>query len=85
MDYLGKKVRDTITGFEGVVVGHVEYLTGCAQVGVQPPAKDGEMKSAQYFDVTRIEVIGESGFKPAALIDDGTPMAGGPNRDAPPT
>ncbi len=28
-DELGKKYKDRITGFEGVAVGYVEYLTDC--------------------------------------------------------
>ena len=31
---LGSLVRDKITGFEGIVMGRTEYLTGCAHVGV---------------------------------------------------
>jgi hypothetical protein len=37
---LGRRGRDVITGFEGVITGHVAYLTGCNQYLLAPPAKD---------------------------------------------
>lgn len=33
---LGQDVIDTYTGFEGKVVGRIEYLNGCIRVSVQP-------------------------------------------------
>ncbi len=53
---LGSTVRDRITGFSGVVTGVVMYLTGCEQVLVAPPSKDGEFKDAHWFDLQRVEV-----------------------------
>ncbi|HWA22287.1 MAG TPA: hypothetical protein VG735_07835 [Caulobacterales bacterium] len=34
---IGKTITDSITGFCGVVIGRVEYITGCNQLLVQPP------------------------------------------------
>lgn len=34
MENSGKKVKDKITGFEGIVVAKCIYLTGCNQYGV---------------------------------------------------
>lgn len=31
----GDTVKDEITGYQGVVVGHARYLTGCLHVGIQ--------------------------------------------------
>ncbi len=76
---LGKKVRDKITGFEGIAIGKAEYLTGCNQYGVCPPAKDGEIKPAQWFDEGRLEVIG-AGITADQVLSEAD---GGPNRDAP--
>ena len=28
----GDKVRDTITGYEGVCIGRIEYISGCNQI-----------------------------------------------------
>jgi len=76
---LGKKAKDKVTGFEGIVIGRCEYLTGCAQYGLAPPAKDGEVKSAQWFDEGRIEVTGEGVCASTVIAEKN----GGPNRDCP--
>lgn len=76
---LGNKVRDKVTGFEGIATGRVEYLTGCTQIGITPPAKDGEVKATQYFDAERLEFI-DTGIAPAEVTGAN---AGGPNRDVP--
>lgn len=55
---LGKKVRDKITGFHGVVTGRVEYLTGCEQVLIQPPTKqDGAWVDSHWLDIDRVEAV----------------------------
>jgi len=53
---LGDTVRDRITGFEGVVTGRVEYITGCNQLLVSPRVKDGAKQDACWFDEQRCEV-----------------------------
>lgn len=76
---LGKKAKDKVTGFEGIIIGRAEYLFGCAQYGIVAPAKDGVTKGAEWFDEGRIEVTGE-GIDPASVkVKDN----GGPNRDMP--
>lgn len=75
---LGSKAKDKVTGFDGILIGRAEYLTGCAQYGIAPPAKDGKIEQAQWFDETRIEIIGEG-----VSIDVSSSAPGGPNRDAP--
>jgi hypothetical protein len=55
---LGLTVRNRITGFTGVVTGHVEYLTGCNQALVVPPVQDGKLPESQWFDVQRLESTG---------------------------
>ena len=58
---LGTKVRDVITGFEGVTTGYIEYITGCNQFLVTP-AVDKEKKHvyAKWFDETRLKKVGNS-------------------------
>ncbi len=54
---LGAHVRDKVTGFSGHVTGRAEYITGCAQVLVQPQVKEsGEFVEARWFDETRLSV-----------------------------
>lgn len=54
------KVRDKITGFEGMVTGHSDYITGCDQYLVQPPVKETEFKEPRWFDANRLEVVEET-------------------------
>lgn len=57
VELLGKTVTDSITGFSGVVTGHVEYLTGCNQCLVQPRAKsDGGWTDSQWIDDDRLDI-----------------------------
>lgn len=77
---LGSKVKDKITGFTGIAISHIKYLTGCDQIGVTPEVdKDGKVQDTHYFDYTRLDVI-ENPIKLNKSVDKKT---GGPNRDAP--
>jgi hypothetical protein len=60
MEKLGKKAKDIITGFEGIITSKHIYLTGCTQYGLQPKIdKDGKVSDINYFDEGRIEIIGD--------------------------
>jgi hypothetical protein len=60
MEKLGKKAKDKVTGFEGIITSKHIYLTGCAQYGLQPSIdKDGKVPDMKYFDEGRLEIIGE--------------------------
>lgn len=48
---LGTKVRDSITGFEGIVTARAEYLYGCIRCEVAGCDKPGE---ALWFDEQRL-------------------------------
>lgn len=61
---LGSRVRDVITGFEGIATGRTTYLNGCVHVSVTASAlKDGEPK-VEWFDEQRVEVLELDAFKP---------------------
>jgi len=66
---LGKKVRDTITGFEGTVTGIAEYLSGCKRAEV---VSNDDPSKEYWFDVQR---LGEPLKKP------GGPREAPPSRD----
>lgn len=73
---LGDKVRDVVTGFEGIASSYSRSLTGCDQVGCQGPAQGDEQKrSFQWIDVMSIEVV-ESNAVGATPIPRDTPAAG---------
>ena len=55
---LGSTVRDIVTGFKGMVVSEIKYLSGCLQYGVKAKVgKDGKVSEVEYIDVGQLEVI----------------------------
>ena len=53
---LGTKVKDSITGFEGVATGRTVYLNGCVQVLVEPPVgDDGQPGKSHWVDEQRLD------------------------------
>lgn len=55
---LGDKVKDSITGFEGIVIARIEYLNGCIQFGVKARVKDATLKEAEYIDKDQLTRLG---------------------------
>lgn len=59
---LGQKVRDSITGLEGIVVCRAEWLYGCVRITVQPQeVKDGKPVDMYTFDEPQAVVLEASG------------------------
>jgi hypothetical protein len=56
---LGDKVKDKITGFEGIATSRTVYINGCVRIGIQPVklSKEGKTQEADYFDEGQIEII----------------------------
>lgn len=55
---LGDKVRDIITGFEGIVMGECRYLTGCEQRLVMPQEmRDGKYPESTWLDIDRLALV----------------------------
>lgn len=79
LDNLGDSGKDKVTGFEGIIIGRIQYLTGCNQYGLSPKAVNGEIKDTQWFDEGRVEVIGCG----VNVEDVESPEKGGVNRDCP--
>jgi len=73
MSLLGKRVKDRITGFAGIVTGQCQYISGCSQALVAPSVgADGTFKDSQWFDEQRLEGLGGE----AIVLDNGaTPGA----------
>lgn len=76
---LGSRVKDTITGFEGVAIGRTIWLYGCERICVEPTTlREGKPIEERWFDDQRVE-----------LLEEGTPRvsresvstSGGPQRD----
>ena len=73
---LGDKVKDSITGFSGIVVGITTWLYGCKTVGIQPQElKDGQPIEAKWIDDGRVIKIDD---KPSEIPDDKPIKTGGP-------
>ena len=75
------KVKDKITGFEGIILAISEYDTGCTHYGVasQDLDKDGKVKEWEWFDTSRLVLVyqGKSG------VDDDFIRTGGPSQNPP--
>lgn len=54
---LGSKVRDRVSGLEGIVIGRTQWLSGCDRLVVQPPVKDGKRPDADSFDEHMLDVL----------------------------
>ena len=66
---LGDKVKDRVSGFEGIAVGVYTYLYGCRRIGVQPCTlkEDGSVKALHAFDEHQLVIIEPSVIEPALL------------------
>lgn len=57
---LGQRVRDEITGFEGIATARAEYLNGCIQYCVQPKGLEkGQIIESQYIDQGQLKIVKE--------------------------
>ena len=82
MDYLfglGVTVKDTITGYKGVITGRADYITGCNQYLITPKSDKGSMPESHWFDENRLKSCGLGIIK----IKIG-PEPGGPVQNAAP-
>lgn len=64
MIQLGDRVRDRLTGFEGIVIAVTEWLYNCRRITVQPTDldKDGAVAKTESFDEDQLEVIQAGAF-----------------------
>lgn len=79
---LGFKVRDVVTGFEGVAESITFDLYGCVQALVRPQInkkKPTEKAECGWFDMKRLEAIGKS---PVMKAPDFVTVPGGTSKPA---
>lgn len=75
---LGCKVRDIITGCEGVIIAKTDWINGCHRITVQPLIlKDGRPADGITFDVQQVIVFSPP-LEGLALPAPSTKMPGGP-------
>lgn len=55
---LGDTVRDTITGYTGVVIAYTTWLNKCRRISVQSTElKDGKPIDHVVFDIEQLELV----------------------------
>jgi len=73
---LGNKVRDKVSGIEGIATGRCEYLNGCIQYCVHTKADKDNKSASPWIDEGQLVVIG------AGIAAKPKPT-GGPSDNAP--
>lgn len=80
---LGMRVKDQVTGFEGIASARTEYLYGCIRIAVQSTElKDGKPVDAQWFDEAQLSEV-QKEIAPAITTTGGSgiiPPARDPQR-----
>lgn len=88
---LGDRVKDTVTGLQGIVVCVTTWLHGCIRYGVQPEevTKEGKAAEPMYFDQTQVKLVKAAVHTPqvleVAVQQPEMPKrrsAGGPSRES---
>lgn len=75
----GDRVKDSITGFEGIYAGRTDWMFGCSRICIQPEKlKDGKPIEAEWFDDQRV-VLTKS--LPLTVSKSSKSTTGGPQRD----
>ena len=55
---LGDRVRDKISGFEGIITSHAQHLTGCDRFWVAPKVgADNKPTDGIWVDVDMLEIV----------------------------
>jgi len=67
----GDQAKDMITGFEGVITGRADYITGCNQYLIQPIKEDGEFIESRWMDENRLEIIKKAVIKIVVGVEPG--------------
>ncbi len=78
---LGDVARDTITGFEGVIIARATWISACDRLVLQPTKlkDDGQPRDNHGFDATSCVIVSKKN-PPAPKEDRGGPMPDVPRR-----
>ena len=60
----GKLAKDEIRGFEGIINGRADYITGCSQYQLVPKAVDNKLPNSLWIDEGRLTIDGEKLIPP---------------------
>lgn len=76
---LGSKVKDKISGFEGIATGRNVYLNGCIHILVSPKTdKDGKLPDGHWIDEPQLDIVGKG------IQVEAKERTGGPALNPPP-
>lgn len=73
---IGCKYKDLLTGFEGIAIGTVVYITGCNQALIQPRGAPDKRPESEWVDEQRLEQVGEEMVE-LPEVEAAPPAAGG--------
>jgi len=77
---LGQRVRDPVSGFEGIAVSRHEYIHGCERINIQPECgEDKKLPTSETFDALGLEIIG-AGVTHGLLDKVSRALRGGPEK-----
>lgn len=77
---LGDKVRDNITGFQGIAIARTQWLHGCDRITIQPDKLDKDGKPLDNYTVDEQQVELVQSREPKVSPQAGA-RPGGPRRD----
>lgn len=61
---LGDEVKEKVTGFLGIAVARISWISGCDMIRIQPKArKDGTIDEARDFDEPLMDIIKKAKVK----------------------
>lgn len=77
---LGSRIRDRVTGFEGIAVASAEWVSGYTTANIESDKlkEDGTPIGQQTFNIERIELV-EAGIP--KVTSQSVATSGGPQRD----
>lgn len=80
---LGSKVKDVVTGYQGMAVVKTVWINGRISIGIEPTElKEGKVLETNGFDLERVQLIEEQ--KPP-MSRQNSATSGGPQKDFSPS
>lgn len=70
---LGDAVKDVVTGFNGIITGRSEFITGCRQYSVTARKLEGGETKIVWFDEDRLKATKAAKVK-LKITNDGGPQ-----------
>lgn len=79
---LGSRVKDRVTGFEGLAVARTVWVSGNITIGIEPTTlQEGKPVEAHSFEHQRVELLEE---KAPPVSKQNSAVSGGPQNDPSP-